>query len=110
MVLHGLEGAIRAHLSLSGDGARSDPHSAFPFAHSNLQPPLTAVVQNVKYCTESFHRRQQDESKHEFQLKIGHDISGEKYLETVGVVFDKIRLVLDGCNMDKQTLTPVVCK
>lgn len=101
MVLHGLEGSIRVHSNLSGDGVGSDPHSAFPFAHGNLQPSLTTVVRNVKNCTKSFHRRQWEESRYEFQLKIRHDVPGEECLETVGVVFDKILSVLDGCDIDK---------
>ena len=97
MVLHGLEGSIRAHSSLSDDGGA---HSAFPFAPGILQPPLISVLRNVKYCTESFHRRQQDESRCEFHLKIRHRVSGEEHLETIKVVFDQVCQILEGCGGD----------
>jgi hypothetical protein len=96
MVFHGLEGSIKAH---SGGGAASS--SAFPFAPRNLQPPLVSVVENVKYCTESFNRRQQEQSRYELHLKIRHKVPGEEDLETVRVVFDRIHQVLDGCIIGK---------
>jgi len=92
MVLHGLEGSTRAHSILSGDGGA---HSAFPFAPGILQPPLISVLRNVKYCTESFRRRQQDESRCEFHLK-----ARDRHLETIKVVFDQVGKILDGCGGD----------
>lgn len=97
MVLHGLEGSIRAGSSLSGDDHASD--SAFPFAHGNLQPPIIRIIQNVKNCVELFHQRQQEESRTEFYLKMRHNVPGEEDLETVKIVFDRIRQLLDGCNV-----------
>jgi len=100
MVLHGLDGSIKAHSSLSGGEGISGPHSAFPFAPRNLQPPLIFILRNVKYCIESFHRRQQDESKNEFHLKVRHKVPGEEHLETVRAVFDRVCQVLEGCDTD----------
>lgn len=99
MVLHGLEGSTKAHSSLSRNGAA--PSSTFPFAPGNLQPPFISIVENVKYCIESFHRRQQEESRYEFHLKVRHRVPGEDELDTVGVIFDRVRQVLDGCNIRK---------
>ena len=96
MVLHGLEGSIRAHSSLFGEGGTSDHHSVFPFAPGTLQPPLISVFRNVKCCTESFNRRQQDESRCEFHLKIRHSVPGEEHLETVKAVFNQICQILEG--------------
>jgi hypothetical protein len=89
MVLHGLEGSIKAHSNLPG--ATPDPRLTFPFAHGNLQPPLISVVLNVEHCAESFHRRQLEESKHEFHLKVRHRVPGEENLGTVRDVFDRVR-------------------
>ena len=100
MVLHGLEGSIKAHSSLSGGGGSSDPHSAFPFVPRSLQPPLISILQNVRHCAESFHRRQQAESRCEFDLKVRHKVPGEEYLDTVRVLFDRICQILEGCNVD----------
>jgi len=52
---------------------------------------------------ESFHQRQQEESRAEFYLKIRHNVPGEEDLETVKVVFDRIRQLLDGRNVEKQS-------
>lgn len=101
MVLHGLEGSIKADSSLPGGGATSNTHSTFPFALRNHQPPLISVLRNVKHCVESFRRRQQDESRCEFHLKVRHKVPEEEYLETVGALVDKIYQILEGCEIDK---------
>lgn len=97
MVLHGLEGSIKAHSGLSG--ATSGTHSSFPFAPRNLQPPLVSVLQNVKHCVESFHRRQQDESRHEFNLRVRHKVPEEDFLATVRAVIDRVCQILEGCDI-----------
>src|SRR5882757_9903552 len=98
MVLHGLEGSIKAHSSLPGGGDTSGTHSAFPFAPRNLQPPLISVLRNVKHCVESFHRRQREESRHECQLKV--TVPEEDSLGTVGGVTYRINQLLDGYSID----------
>lgn len=100
MVLHGLDGSIKAHSSLSGGEGISDPHSAFPFPRRNLQPPLIFILTNVKHCIESFHSRQQDESRNEFHLTVKHKVPGEEQLETVRAVFDRVCQILEGCDID----------
>ena len=90
MVLHGLEGSIEAH---SGSEPTSSAHSTFPFASRNHQPPLASIIRNVKHCLESFHRRQQDEARHEFHLQVRH--KGE-HLETIRTLTDRVRWVLEG--------------
>lgn len=100
MVLHGLDRSIETHSSLPGAEGASDPHLAFPFAPRNLQPPLIFILRNVKHCVESFHRRQQDESRNEFHLKVRHKVPGEEHLETVRAVFDRVRQLLEGCDAD----------
>lgn len=98
MILHGLEGSIKAHSIESRDGAAPDSPVAFPFADGIHQPPFASVFQNVKHCVELFHQRQKEEMKHEFHLKLRHQVSGEEDLENVRVVFERVRRVLDGCN------------
>ena len=101
MVLHGSEGSIRAHASLSGgDASTSDPRSGFPFPPTNLQPPLASVLKNVKQCAESFRRRQQDEARYEFRLKVRHKVPGEEHLETVKALFDRVCQISQGCEID----------
>jgi hypothetical protein len=100
MVFHGLGGSIKAHSSLSAGEGTPNPHSAFPFAPRNLQPPLIFILRNVKYCIESFHCRQQDESRNEFHLKVRHKVPGEEHLETVRAVFDRICQLLEGHDVD----------
>lgn len=100
MVLHGLDRSIKTHSSLPGAEGASDPHSAFPFAPRNLQPPLMLILRNVKHCVESFHRRQQDESRNEFHLKMRHKVPGEEHLETVRAVSDRVRQLLQGHDID----------
>jgi hypothetical protein len=98
MVLHGLEGSIKAHSSLSG--ATPDPNLTFPFAPGNLQPPLISVVLNVDNCAESFYQRQLEESRHELRLEVRHKGPGEENLGTVRDVLDRIRQLLDECDID----------
>jgi len=99
MTLHGLEGSVKAHLRLSGDDATPDSHTVFPFADGNNQPPFASVVQNVKHCVELFHQRQKEELRCEFHLKSRHRVPGEEDLETVRIVFERVREILDGCIM-----------
>jgi hypothetical protein len=101
MVLHGLDGSIKAHSSLSGGGATSDPHLSFPFAARNLQPPLISILRNVNHCVESFQRRQQDERRYEFHLKVRHKVPEEEYLETVRALVDRVCQLLQGCDIDR---------
>ena len=101
MVLHGLEGSINAHSSLSGGGATSEVHSAFPFAPRDLQPPLISILRNVKYCVESFQQRQKDESRCEFRLKVRHKVPEEEDLETVSAVIDRVCQILRGRDPDR---------
>jgi len=98
MVLHGLEGSIKAHSGSFGGGDTSDSHPAFPFASMNVQPPLISILRNVRHCVESFHRRQQDESRFEFDLKVKHKVLGEEHLETVRAIFDRVCQTLGGYN------------
>lgn len=100
MVLHGLEGSIKAHSSLSGDQATTDSHATFPFADGSHQPPFVSVIKNVKRCVGLFHQRQKEESRYEFHLKLRHRVPGEEDLETVRIVFERVQQVLDGsgCN------------
>lgn len=99
MVLHGLEGSIAALLSLSGDeGPTPDSQAIFPFADGNHQPPFAFVAQNVKHCVRLFYKRQKEESRYEFHLKLRHRVPGEEDLETVRMVCERVRQVLDGCN------------
>ena len=100
MVLHGLEGSVNTHSSLSGGGGTPDPHSAFPFAPTDLRPPRIYIVRNVKHCLELFHQRQQGESRYEFHLKVRHHVSGEEHLETVRNVFDQVCQILEGCDFE----------
>jgi len=104
MALHGLEGSVRAHASLSGDASTPDPHSVFPFPSRNLQPPLISVLKNVSKCAESFRRRQQDEARCEFRLKLRHKVPGEEHLETVRDLFDRVCQVSQGGDIDVQLL------
>ena len=85
------------HASSSGDARTSDPRSDFPFPPGNLQPPLISVLRNVKKCAESFRRRQQDELRYEFLLKLRHKVPGEEHLETVKHLFDRVCQVARGC-------------
>jgi hypothetical protein len=102
MVLHGLEGSIKARLDLSEDGATPDTHSAFSFASEELQPPLISIARNVEYCVGSFHKRQHEESRYELHLKLRHRVAKEESLETVRDVLDRVcQLLLDGCGVDK---------
>jgi hypothetical protein len=100
MVLHGLDGSVRTHSSLPGGEGTPGPHSAFPFAPTNLRPPLIFILRNVKYCIESFHRRQQDESRNEFDLKVRHKVPGEEHLGTVRALFGRVCQILEGYDVD----------
>jgi len=82
----------------SGGGATPNAYSTFPFASRDHQPPLAAVLQNVKRCVESFHRRQQDEAKHEFHLEVRHE--GE-YLGTIRTLTDRVCRRLEECDIDR---------
>ena len=93
MVLHGLEGSIEAH---SGGEPTSSAHSTFPFAPRDQQPPLASILRNVKYCVESFLRRQEDEARQEFHLKVRH--KGER-LETIRTLTDRVCRMLEGCDV-----------
>ena len=102
MTLHGLEGSIKADSTLSGGGgATSDTHSAFPFPPKSHQPPLISILRNVKHCVESFRQRQQDESRHEFHLKVRHKVPEEEYLVTVRALVDRVHRILKGCDIDR---------
>jgi len=100
MVLHGLEGSIKAHSNPSDGGDASDHHPVFPFASKNVQPPLISILRNVKHCVVSFHQRQQDESRYEFHLKVKHtEAHGEEFLDTVRSIFDRVCQTLEGCDV-----------
>ena len=101
MILHGLEGSIRAHASLSDDASGPDRHSVFPFPPSDLQPPLISVLKNVEQCAESF-RRRQDEPRYEFHLNVRHKVPGEEHLETVRDIFDRVCQSFQEINFDIQ--------
>lgn len=94
MVLHGLEGSIKSHSSSPRDTATPGSHLTFPFADEKHQPPLGSVLHNVNHCVEQFHRRQKEESRCEFHLKLRHRVAGEEDLETVKTVLERVRGVL----------------
>ena len=91
---------MQALSSLSGDMTIPDPRAAFPFPDQNHQPPFASVVKNVEHCVRLFHQRQKEESRYEFHLKLRHRVLGEEDLETVRIVFERVRQVLDGCGRE----------
>jgi len=74
MVLHGLEAAIR-----SQDPAHVVGTMLFPPASRDLQPPLSYVKENVRYCFDKFCARQKEELKGEYDLPLKHSPETEKH-------------------------------
>jgi len=94
MVLHGLDASIQTQ-----ESAQSFTTTLFPPASRHLQPPLAVVKQNVKSCFNKFCRRQQEELKGEFDMKLNHKEDSDvrtlkdivaKVGERLGVDFDQI--------------------